>query len=52
MALQAKNLIFENSSTKLIIAALNEEHGIGPTLTEFLDNLSISTRSMLRMVTA
>lgn len=41
MALQAKNLIFENSSTQLIIAALNEEHGIGPTLTEFRDNLRI-----------
>jgi len=38
--LQVKNLIFENSSTQLIVAALNEEHGIGPTLTEFLDNVS------------
>jgi glycosyltransferase involved in cell wall biosynthesis len=26
-------------SAQLVVAALNEEHGIGPTLTEFLDNL-------------
>ena len=26
-------------STQLVVAALNEEHGIGPTLTEFLGNL-------------
>jgi glycosyltransferase involved in cell wall biosynthesis len=25
-------------SAQLVVAALNEEHGIGPTLTEFLDN--------------
>lgn len=30
----------ENSySAQLVVAALNEEHGIGPTLTEFLDNV-------------
>jgi len=28
-------------STKLIVAALNEEEGIGPTLTDFIDNLGI-----------
>jgi dolichol-phosphate mannosyltransferase len=28
-------------STKLIVAALNEEQGIGPTLTDFIDNLGI-----------
>jgi dolichol-phosphate mannosyltransferase len=39
-ALQVKNVVFENSSAQLIVAALNEEHGIGPTLTEFLDNVS------------
>ena len=27
---------------QLIVTALNEEHGIGPTLTEFLDNLGAS----------
>jgi glycosyltransferase involved in cell wall biosynthesis len=38
--LQVKTLTYEKScSTQLIVAALNEEHGIGPTLTEFLDNV-------------
>jgi glycosyltransferase involved in cell wall biosynthesis len=38
--LQAKTLTYEKSCfTQLIVAALNEEHGIGPTLTEFLDNV-------------
>ena len=35
--LQVEDLKFECSSTQLIVAALNEEHGIGPTLMEFLD---------------
>jgi dolichol-phosphate hexosyltransferase len=40
-ALQFKRITYENPSqkTQLIVAALNEEHGIGPTLTEFIDNL-------------
>ena len=29
----------KSCSVQLVVAALNEEHGIGPTLTEFLDNL-------------
>jgi glycosyltransferase involved in cell wall biosynthesis len=29
----------KSCSAQLIVAALNEEHGIGPTLTDFLDNL-------------
>jgi glycosyltransferase involved in cell wall biosynthesis len=29
----------KSCSAQLVVAALNEEHGIGPTLTEFLDNL-------------
>jgi dolichol-phosphate mannosyltransferase len=28
-------------STQLIVAALNEEQGIGPTLTDFIDNLGV-----------
>ncbi len=28
----------KSCSAQLVVAALNEEHGIGPTLTEFLDN--------------
>ena len=39
--MQAKTQTYEKTcSAQLVIAALNEEHGIGPTLTEFLDNLS------------
>jgi glycosyltransferase involved in cell wall biosynthesis len=30
----------KSCSAQLIVAALNEEHGIGPTLTDFLDNLA------------
>ncbi len=30
----------KNCSAQLVIAALNEEHGIAPTLTEFLDNVN------------
>ncbi len=38
-----KNITHENPcSAQLIVAALNEEHGIGPTLTDFLDNLHFS----------
>ena len=40
--MQAKNIMFDNSSTQLVVAALNEEHGIGPTLIEFLDNVPTS----------
>jgi glycosyltransferase involved in cell wall biosynthesis len=29
----------KSCSAQLVVAALNEEHGIGPTLTEFLDNV-------------
>jgi len=28
--------------TQLLVAALNEEHGIGPTLTDFLDNIDMT----------
>lgn len=39
--LQVKTQTYEEPcSAQLIVAALNEEHGIGLTLTEFLDNLS------------
>jgi dolichol-phosphate mannosyltransferase len=31
----------KSCSSQLVVAALNEEHGIGPTLTEFLDNLGV-----------
>ena len=31
----------KSCSAQLVIAALNEEQGIGPTLTEFLDNLDV-----------
>jgi len=34
--------VFENSSTQLVVAALNEEYGIGLTLTELLDNVPTS----------
>jgi glycosyltransferase involved in cell wall biosynthesis len=35
-----QNITHEKScSAQLVVAALNEEHGIGPTLTEFLDNI-------------
>jgi len=38
--LQVKNQLYEKSYfTQVVVAALNEEHGIGPTLTELLDNL-------------
>jgi glycosyltransferase involved in cell wall biosynthesis len=41
-ALLLKDPIFEKScSAQLVIAALNEEHGIGPTLTEFLKSMDI-----------
>jgi len=33
---------FENSSTQLVVAALNEEYGIGLTLTELLNNVPTS----------
>jgi len=37
-----KNQVIEQLySTQLIIAALNEEQGIGPTLTDFIDSLGI-----------
>jgi len=37
-----KNSIYEKPySAQLVVAALNEEHGIGPTLTEFLDNVDV-----------
>jgi glycosyltransferase involved in cell wall biosynthesis len=41
-AMQVKNLLFEDSSAQLVVAALNEEHGIGPTLIELLDNVPTS----------
>lgn len=38
--MQVNTQTYEKScSSQLVVAALNEEHGIGPTLTEFLDNL-------------
>lgn len=37
--MEAKTTTYENYPTQLIVAALNEEDGIGPTLTEFLNNL-------------
>jgi glycosyltransferase involved in cell wall biosynthesis len=40
--MQSKNLLCDNSSAQLIVVALNEEHGIGPTLTELLDNVHTS----------
>ena len=41
--MQIKTLTYEKPySTQLIVAALNEEHGIGPTLTEFIDNVDKS----------
>lgn len=40
--MQVENLVFESSSTQLVVAALNEEHGIGLTLTELLDNVPTS----------
>lgn len=40
MLLKTK-IIEQLYSTKLIVAALNEEQGIGPTLTDFIDNLGI-----------
>jgi len=40
--LQVKIQQYEKSySTQLVVAALNEEHGIGLTLTEFIDNLNM-----------
>jgi len=37
-----KNSIYEKPySAQLVVAALNEERGIGPTLTEFLDNVDV-----------
>ena len=36
-ALQVEDREFEHSSAQLIVAALNEEQGIGPTLIEFQD---------------
>jgi len=41
-AMKVENLLFESSSTQLIVAALNEEHGIGLTLIELLDNVPTS----------
>jgi glycosyltransferase involved in cell wall biosynthesis len=40
--MQSKNLSCEYSSAQSVVAALNEEHGIGLTLTELLDNLPTS----------
>lgn len=40
MLLKAK-VIEQLYSTQLIVAALNEEQGIGPTLTDYIDNLGI-----------
>ena len=41
-ALLLKTQIIEKLySTQLIVAALNEEQGIGPTLTDYIDNLGI-----------
>jgi dolichol-phosphate mannosyltransferase len=41
--LRTKTLIHEKAySTQLIVPALNEEHGIEPTLTEFLENVGTS----------
>lgn len=40
--MQVQNIIFDNSSTQLVVAALNEEQGIGLTLIEFLDNVPTS----------
>ena len=38
-----QNITYEKScSAQLVVAALNEEQGIGPTLTEFLDNVDTS----------
>ena len=39
--MQVKNQLCEKSYfTQVVVAALDEEHGIGPTLTELLDNLN------------
>jgi glycosyltransferase involved in cell wall biosynthesis len=40
--MQVRNLMVDNSSTQLVVAALNEENGIGLTLIEFLDNVPTS----------
>jgi glycosyltransferase involved in cell wall biosynthesis len=38
--LQVMTALYEKSyQAQLVVVALNEEHGIGPTLTEFLDNM-------------
>jgi glycosyltransferase involved in cell wall biosynthesis len=40
--LQVNSQLYEKSHfTQVVVAALNEEHGIGPTLTELLDNLDM-----------
>ena len=40
--MEVNNLAFDDSSTQLIVAALNEECGIGLTLVELLDNVPTS----------
>jgi prepilin-type processing-associated H-X9-DG protein len=40
--MQVENPVFESSSSQLVVAALNEEHGIGLTLIELLDNVPTS----------
>jgi len=40
--MQKQDLIFESSSAQLVLATLNEEYGIGLTLTELLDNVPTS----------
>ena len=40
--MQVENLVFGSSSSQLVVAALNEEHGIGLTLIELLDNVPTS----------
>ena len=37
-----ENIVFESSSSQLVVAALNEENGIGLTLLELLDNVPTS----------
>jgi prepilin-type processing-associated H-X9-DG protein len=40
--MQVENIVFEGSSSQLVVAALNEELGIGLTLIELLDNVPTS----------
>jgi glycosyltransferase involved in cell wall biosynthesis len=40
--MQVHKTVFESSSTQLVVAALNEEYGVGLTLAELLDNVPTS----------